>query len=164
MKTFFKKCHIPDSLFASLGFSLDVDPNGNKVYRLNEGVEGECRQRAKCLTHKYQQRKRTQKLEELKAKMKRVVADKKKKVSDILELNKQSEDKLTALDKATLTNFNGLTIKLLKSSILACMPDKKLLSLKKGTIAEAEVGSCNLLLLVFEAKDKKIQLVMPQKK
>ena len=161
MKTFVEKGHIPDSLFASLGFPPDVNPSGNEVHRLNEGAEGECRQRAKCLTHKYQQRKRTEKLQELEAEKNRVVADERKKVSDILELNKQAEEKLPALDKATLTDFNGLTIKLLKPFILARMPDEKLSSLKKGTVAEAEVGTCNLILFAFEAKDKEIQLEFP---
>ena len=105
LKIFSEKGHIPDSVFAELGFNPDVDTDGKEVHFLHKGEEGECSQREKCLTHKYQQQQRTNKLKLIEAKKKRVEADEKKKVLDFFLLNIEYETKLPHLNNATLTDF-----------------------------------------------------------
>ena len=42
LKTFSEKSHIPDSVFAELGFNPGVNPDGNEVHHLHIGAEGRC--------------------------------------------------------------------------------------------------------------------------
>ena len=158
LKTFSKKGHIPDSVFAELGFNPDVDTDGKEVHFLHKGEEGECSQREKCLTHKYQQQQRTNKLKLIEAKKKRVEADDKEKVLDILSLNTECETKLPYLNNAILTDFSKLTVKFLKPFILARVPEEKVGSIRKGNVADAETGIKNLIVLAFDLKDKEVKL------
>ena len=50
-QTFSSKSHIPDSVFAELGFRPDKDSAGNEVHKPHKMVEGESRKCENFLTH-----------------------------------------------------------------------------------------------------------------
>ena len=78
--------HIPEKVYDSLGFPK-YELSG-VVYYLNDGIEREWTQRAKLLTHWFQQNLWLAIQKKIEDRMKKKEQDKQKAINDVIQLNK----------------------------------------------------------------------------
>ena len=152
--------HIPDDIFESLGFPLDMDEEGTIETR-NHGISQEPRQRAKCLTHRRQIELRKERLNSIRIEQKRREDETGDKILQKLDQNKTCEEKLQKiagrqeLSELTMDHFDQCLKDELIAFILVRVLDVPKSKLpKKGKLDEAKNGENNLIAMAFDCRTK----------
>ena len=92
LKIMLETGHIPEKVYDALGFPKYRVRGA--VYDRNDGIESQCTQRAKLLTHCFQQHLRLARHNKIEDKMEKKERDKKKAIDDVIQLNEEDEIKL----------------------------------------------------------------------
>ena len=112
--------HVPDEVFETLGFPIDLDENGKPV-RCPAGISQEHLQRAKSLSHENQKKLRRNRKDETTRKQQNKIVEEKLRVRHIPEDNRLCEETVlellggpqpSTLAQAEFEQFNSKRCKL----------------------------------------------------